>query len=296
MKTNLTNGPSVKSLVSQYEQKVSAYQSPTNKNEAKTGQHPELRTASTEHLKKQQPPKEAVLRGYIDKDTESPSQNQVQNHIGGYLIPNNQGQVNNYKNGDLAANRQEQVNQYLTMGKNGQLEDRSCVRVFRPGEIPAELEPNHGPVTYLQGAENLDPSVDWKTKGANLPSYLKGYAFNTPAAAIDGLRVEKPGSFAFYKPETKATDADGQPRHWEWALAESGGNQELAVRFMYQTDSTRLGVAVKGQNGDVSRFELPMKYAHECPTQKSLVYQINQATGQQLDPAKMADASYMFRS
>ena len=296
MKTNLTNGPSVKSLVSQYEQKISAYQDPKEPVTKRRGEQPELRSGSTEHLKKQQAPNGAVLQGYLNQDLEMPREQQVNNYKTGDLSGERQQQVNNYKGGYLPEFREEQVSQYLTRGENGQLEDRSQVKVFTLGEMPEEWKHNHGPVTYLKGAESLDPQQDWKTKGGPVPSYLKGYAFQTPGAAIEGLRVEKPGSFAFYQPETKATQNEGQLQSWDRAMRESGGNEELAAKLMYQADSTRLGVAVKSESGEVSRYELPMKFAHECPTQKALVYQINQATGLELDAAKMADASYMFRS
>lgn len=362
MKTGLnTSGPNVKTLVSQYQDKIQAYSSTTTGTQGKgpggkKAEQPVLKPVNTEHLKKQTAPSGMEMYSNntatvgregegnltvgrighkgkgspIASTNANPPAKEGKQEVFMYGAqgakqsgaPVNENPPIKWGKQEMENTKPDPKNVYLhqTQGngkgeqgisyysggvreKSNYVMDADAPRTGAHGgvkwepkpDMPAKYEHNYGEVKYLKGAEAFDPQDDWKTKGAPMPQHLKGYAFTTPGFAIEGLKVEKPGSFAFYQPETR-THEDGQKLEWELAMKRTGGNQELAAAMMYQSDSTRLGVAVKGEKGEVTRFEVPMQWANQFPTQESLMAAVSKEMGQKLDPAKMADASWAYRT
>ena len=154
-------------------------------------------------------------------------------------------------------------------------------------DAPEKYQHNYGPVTYVQGAQ-LDAKVTAKNR--HLPEAIKGQTYGSPGQALNELSTAQPGAIAFYRPEKRADNGE-QYMSWDVAMKQSGQNPHLASAMMYGEDESKLGLAVKQENGGVRRVEVPREWAQQFKTAEELVDAVGKESGMKLNSKQVADPS-----
>ena len=321
MKPVNTNGPSVKQMVSQYAQvkdeRPSTGPKPTGNANSATSV---VKPGTVANLKKQYAPLDAAAM-YKPKgenppipegkqeETKPVEQSSVRAERSNSNPPIPEGKREEtkpvdasymYKDGGAPVTvnpripeaKREVESETIRKQYTGEADPKAPVTVNERerSDAPEKFKHNYGPVTYLQGAQ-LEAKVTAKNR--QLPEAIKAQTYASPGQALNELSAAKPGSIAFYRPEKRAENGE-QNMSWDVAMKRAAQNPHLASAMMYHEDESKVGLAVKQENGEVKRMEVPREWAQQFKTPGELVDAMAKESGMALDAKRVEDPSQQF--